>query len=151
MKKFIFALFLILSAPAMAQEGEYTTVYGSLRKDEVNVRSGPGTQYPILWIYTRFGYPVEIMNTYQSWYQVRDAEGETGWVYKSLVSKKTTSLVSQGAPIVLYRNSDATRPLIKFAPDVILGVEACTPFLCRVQYENLKGWVVRNRLVMGVN
>lgn len=129
---------------------EMDVMYGSIRKNEANVRSGPGTQYPILWIYKKFGYPVEIIRKYQSWYQIRDIEGESGWVYKSLISKRRTSLVSEGKPIVMYRQPDATEPLIKFAPGVILAIDHCTPHLCKVVYGNMSGWVIKNRLEMGV-
>lgn len=129
---------------------EMDVMYGSIRKSEANVRSGPGTQYPILWIYKKFGYPVEIIRKYQSWYQVRDIEGEMGWVYKSLISKRRTTLVGEGKPLVMYKQPDATDPLIKFAPGVVLAVDHCTPHLCKVVYGNLSGWVVKNRLEMGV-
>ena len=34
--------------------------FASLRSDEANVRSGPGTRYPIEWVFRRKGMPVEI-------------------------------------------------------------------------------------------
>ena len=155
MKKIIQYLMLtsILLNPFSIQAqdlDEMDVMYGSIRKSEANVRSGPGTQYPILWIYKKFGYPVEIIRKYQSWYQVRDIEGEMGWVYKSLISKRRTTLVGEGKPLVMYKQPDATDPLIKFAPGVVLAVDHCTPHLCKVVYGNLSGWVVKNRLEMGV-
>ncbi|MEC8467343.1 MAG: SH3 domain-containing protein, partial [Pseudomonadota bacterium] len=68
--------FVVTSQPSFTDEMD--VMYGSIRQNEANVRSGPGTQYPILWIYKKFGYPVEILRKYQSWYQIRDIEGETG-------------------------------------------------------------------------
>lgn len=142
---------LLITSNAQSQEvDEMDVMYGSIRKNEANVRSGPGTQYPILWIYKKFGYPVEIIRKYQSWYQVRDIEGEMGWVYKSLISKRRTTLVGEGKPLVMYKQPDATEPLIKFAPGVILAVDHCTPHLCKIVYGNLSGWVVKKRLEMGV-
>lgn len=153
MKTLLATLIMLTSLNVYAQEEqlEPEVVFGSMRKNEVNVRSGPGTQFPILWVYKRFGYPVEILNTYQSWYQIRDVEGESGWVYKSLISKRRTSLVTEGDPIVMYKNADATDPLIKFAPNVILAIDHCTPYLCKVVYKNSSGWVIKKRLAMGVD
>jgi SH3-like domain-containing protein len=140
--------FVVTSQPSSTDEMD--VMYGSIRQNEANVRSGPGTQYPILWIYKKFGYPVEILRKYQSWYQIRDIEGETGWVYKSLISKRRTTLVSEGKPIVMYREPDATEPLVKFAPGVILAIDHCTQYLCKVVYGNSSGWVIKKRLEMGV-
>jgi SH3-like domain-containing protein len=33
----------------------------SLKQQKINVRVGPGTQYPIRWIYQQQGLPVEII------------------------------------------------------------------------------------------
>lgn len=152
MKKLIYIAislaFVVTAQPAITDEMD--VMYGSIRQNEANVRSGPGTQYPILWIYKKFGYPVEIIRKYQSWYQIRDVEGETGWVYKSLISKRRTTLVSEGKPIVMYREPDATDPLVKFAPGVILAIDHCTQYLCKVVYGNSSGWVIKKRLEMGV-
>jgi SH3-like domain-containing protein len=155
MKKTIKYLLVItilsLSQHAHAvKSDDIDVLYGSIGKSEANVRSGPGTQYPILWIYKKFGYPVEILRKYQSWYQIKDIEGETGWVFKSLISKRRTSLVSEGKALVMYRQADATEPFIKFAPGVILAIDHCTPHLCKVVYGNSSGWVIKKRLEMGV-
>ncbi|MFT7144783.1 MAG: SH3-like domain-containing protein [Alphaproteobacteria bacterium] len=147
-------LLILFSLPAQALPAiteEHGTIFGSMRKNEVNVRSGPGTQFPILWIYKRFGYPVEIINTYQSWYQIRDIEGESGWIYKGMLSKRRTSLVSDGTPLVMYKNADATEGLIRIAPHVILAIDHCTPHLCKVVYGNTSGWALKKRLILGVD
>lgn len=153
MKWILTACFLLLSTQAHADEKKLSpeVIFGSMSQNLTNVRSGPGTQFPILWIYQRKGFPVEVLNSYQSWYQIRDVEGESGWVYKSLISKRRTSLVTEGEPIVMYKNPDATEPFIKFAPGVILSIDHCTPYLCKVVYGNNKGWVIKNRLTMGVD
>tara|TARA_R110000868_G_scaffold218576_1_gene468953 strand:+ start:99511 stop:99963 length:453 start_codon:yes stop_codon:yes gene_type:complete len=149
--RFLLIILCLYTLPVTAQETDMDTMFGSMRKNEVNVRSGPGTQFPILWVYKRFGYPVEILNTYQSWYKIRDIEGESGWIYKGLLSKRRTSLVSEGKPLVMYKKPDATKPVLRFAPNVILAIDHCTPYLCKVVYGNVSGWVVKNRLVLGVD
>ena len=52
----------------------------SLKSDRVNLRQGPGTEYPTAWVFRRAGLPVEVIKEFESWRQVRDAEGTTGWV-----------------------------------------------------------------------
>ncbi len=58
----------------------------SLKSDETNVRTGPGTRYPIAWVYRRAGMPVEVVEEYDLWRKIRDVEGTTGWVHKTMLA-----------------------------------------------------------------
>ena len=49
-----------------------------------NIRSGPGTQYDVLWQVERY-YPILVIDKSDVWYQFKDFENDTGWVHKSLV------------------------------------------------------------------
>ena len=57
-----------------------TTVKG----DKVNLRKGPGKNYPILWEYGN-GFPLKIVKKQGSWVNVRDFENDSGWIHKSLL------------------------------------------------------------------
>src|SRR5690606_22976961 len=57
----------------------------SLGAQEVNMRSGPGTRYPIKWVYTRKGLPMRVEAEFDIWRKVRDRDGEVGWVHGSLL------------------------------------------------------------------
>src|SRR5262245_37242621 len=62
--------------------------FASLRSDEANVRSGPGTRYPIDWVFRRKGMPVEIVAEYENYRKIRDWQGASGWVHQSLLTGK---------------------------------------------------------------
>jgi len=51
-----------------------------------NIRSGPGTQYDILWKVEKY-YPLLVIEKSESWYYFRDFEDDKGWVHQSLVDK----------------------------------------------------------------
>ena len=53
-------------------------------KDNCNVRSGPSTQEEILFIVDK-GIPFKELERQESWVQVQHADGEKGWIHKSLV------------------------------------------------------------------
>ncbi|MGI9419233.1 MAG: SH3 domain-containing protein [Geminicoccaceae bacterium] len=42
------------------------------RQREVNVRFGPGQQYPINWVFTRPGVPLEIIAEFDNWRKIKD-------------------------------------------------------------------------------
>src|SRR5271167_3380417 len=105
----IFVL-LLFAAPAFAVDetdtGEDSSKNGSnlpiprfasLRASDVNLRTGPGTRYPIDWVFTHQGMPVEITAEYEMWRRVRDAEGDEGWVHKNALTGKRSAIVIGGA------------------------------------------------------
>gem|GEM_PF-931150 len=51
-----------------------------------NVRSGPGTQYDVLWQVEKY-YPFEVLKKESKWYYFKDFEGDRGWLHESLVKK----------------------------------------------------------------
>ena len=49
--------------------------FASVRSDEANVRTGPGTRYPVEWVFKRKSMPVEIVAEYENWRKIRDWQG----------------------------------------------------------------------------
>src|SRR5262245_55806966 len=80
-------------APTAGGSGLAVPRFVSLKSDRVNLRQGPGTDYPTAWVFRRAGLPVEVIKEFESWRQVRDAEGTTGWVLGSMLSGRRTALI----------------------------------------------------------
>ncbi len=76
---------VLLAIPALADTK-------SIAKDEVNVRSGPSLESPIVFR-APVGYPIKIEKENGQWVFFRDWENDTGWVYKPLVSDVQTVVV----------------------------------------------------------
>ncbi len=64
--------------PAAVGSGLPVPRFVSLKSDRVNLRNGPGTDYPTGWVYRRAGLPLEVVKEFEGWRQVRDAEGVNG-------------------------------------------------------------------------
>lgn len=67
----------------------YKTLVGSVRtvitrKEKCNVRSGPGTKYGIVFTAER-GIPFKVLKRKGNWINIQHSDGDTGWIYKSLV------------------------------------------------------------------
>src|SRR5581483_8166931 len=45
--------------------------FAALRSDDVNLRAGPGTRYPIEWVYKRRDLPMEIEREFEVWRLVK--------------------------------------------------------------------------------
>ena len=118
----------------------------SLRAGEVNLRTGPGVQYPIEWIYQKQSLPVEIIAEHTTWRKIRDWEGAQGWAHQSMLGAKRSMIVIGGTRNV-YRKPDAAAPVVaRVEPGVIGKLAACPDGTdwCRVEIEGLEGWIKRS-------
>ena len=60
--------------------------WAALRADEVNLRTGPGTRYPIEWLYRRRDLPVQIQREFEAWRLIEDQDGVKGWVHQATLT-----------------------------------------------------------------
>jgi len=120
----------------------------SLRAGEVNMRSGPGVQYPVDWVYRRRHLPIEVIAEFQTWRKVRDHQGTQGWVHQTMLDGERTAIVL-GRTRTLRADPDATaRALARLEPDVIVRIAACPKDggWCRVRAAGFEGWIRRVEL-----
>jgi SH3-like domain-containing protein len=122
----------------------------SLRPEEVFVRTGPGTKYPVEWIYRRSGLPVEITLEFENWRKIKDFEGAEGWVHHSMLSGRRAGHVQAQEPVPLYRDNDAEKgKLAMVEPGSILVLEECGPVFCKIKAQGFEGWIER-KFVWGI-
>jgi SH3-like domain-containing protein len=114
----------------------------SLDANDVNMRAGPGTEYPILWQYHRKGLPVEIVQEFDTWRRIRDRDGAIGWVQANLLSSKRTAQVIDQQQVMMSE-SDGGVPVAKLDPGVIGHIKECAGSLCRLDVNGYKGWLPR--------
>lgn len=120
--------------------------FASLEAAVVNVRRGPGTRYPIDWVYHRRGLPVEIIREFGNWRQVRMPDGTTGWVYHALLTGIRGFLVT--APNTTLRSSPrpdsgAVAHLRRGVIGTLRHCEAGAAW-CAVRVHHLRGWLPRS-------
>lgn len=118
----------------------------SLRADEVNLRSGPGERYPIDWVLTRKGLPVEIVQEFDVWRKIRDSQGSVGWVHQRMVTGARTVIVT-GETRILHADPDPASPAVARAePGLIAKLLECRGAWCRLEANDLKGWLRRGEV-----
>lgn len=118
----------------------------SLAKQEVNVRAGPGSKYPIKWVYERKGLPVEVVLEYGNWRKIRDYEGQEGWVYHTLLSGRRNAVISSDVPVPLYKKPEKEVAEAFFSPLVVMRLNRCNDSYCQVEKDNYSGWIERKML-----
>lgn len=145
----VLTAFVVGEAPAPAQTrnpgGEPLPVprFVSLRRDEVNVRAGPGMNYPIEWKYMRQNMPVEVLQDFQYWRKIRDVEGTEGWVHHSMLSGKRYALVTGDMRPLRRRPEPESGIVAQVEPGVIAQILECQGQWCRLDAAGIKGWLAR--------
>jgi SH3-like domain-containing protein len=57
-----------------------------VKNNKTNLREGPGTQYPIVsWAPVDKYFSMKVLKTQRDWVHVKDAYGDTAWIYRPLV------------------------------------------------------------------
>lgn len=115
----------------------------TLRSEEANARTGPGTQYPIEWRFTRRGMPVEVVAQFSQWRKIRDWQGAEGWVHQSLLSGRRAVVVTGIARVLRRRAVEDSDPVAQVEPGVIGRLLECEPGWCRVELQSYRGWLKR--------
>jgi SH3-like domain-containing protein len=119
----------------------------SLKSGRVNSRIGPGLKYSVDWLYLRAGLPMEIIQEYDNWRRVRDADGAEGWINQSLLSGRRTAIAApwqrgKAAQIELLaepRTEAGTIAILE--PGVIGTIKSCTGEWCEMSFDGHTGWI----------
>lgn len=74
----------------------------SIDRDIVNMRSGPAISYKALWQFGR-GYPLKVIGSRKECYKVQDFEGNSGLIYKPLVSRTSHVVVKKKLINIRFR------------------------------------------------
>ncbi len=134
------------NAPKTAINGTGLDVprFVTLKSDKVNLRVGPGTDYPIAHVYVRRNLPLKVVSEFDVWRKVIDHDGVTGWVHGNMVSLKRFAVIT--APVVRLRaEPDDTSPVSAIAErNVVMELQYCQQKWCRLAKGKGAGWALRD-------
>ena len=120
--------------------------FASLRAPKVNLRTGPGSRYPVDWILVGRSTPVKIVAVFDTWRKVSDSTGTVGWVHKAMLSSRRTVIVT-GARQALYEKAKRSARVVALVEaKVVARLLDCDANWCRLEVVGYRGWVPRNKL-----
>ena len=118
----------------------------TLKSDKVNMRVGPGREYPLSWVYKQKNLPLKVIAEFDVWRKVIDHEGTIGWVHSQLVTLKRYALI-QSRLTKLHRKADEASAVVAVADKgVLLELQICEPLWCRVAANDLRAYVRRDAI-----
>lgn len=83
---------LLVATLSAAALGAWAQTMVSVSGSTVNMRERPSLDAPVLWELQR-GYPLEVTERRGNWLAVKDFEGDTGWVARSLTGDEPHHIV----------------------------------------------------------
>jgi len=115
----------------------------STKSNEVNLRTGPDTKYPIEWVYKKSGIPLEVVQEFGNWRKVKDWDGTTGWIIKSGLTSRRSFRALGKAPLRRGESLDSVvfAEIGAGAVGKILQCPATNPTTCRVEIQGYQGWI----------
>jgi len=137
------ALLLSLAATASAQDKQ-PPYWASIASGEAMMRSGPGRNYPGIWLYKRRDLPIRVIQTYPNWRKIEDPDGARGWMLVTLLSDRRTAIVKPGSPRDIHTKADANSPVRYRAEAGVVGrIEQCNGSFCQFQAGKRKGYIAQ--------
>ena len=121
----------------------------SLRSSRINARSGPGSRYPIEWVYQQKGAPVEIIAEFELWRQIKDWEGSETWVHKAMLSGRRFVKVVNPGENNIYAKPEPDSRVVAHVEDGVVGEADKCPAdsdMCLIKFDSVQGWMPRSVL-----
>ena len=139
MQKLIFIIFVFLNifTSCIAIEKNY---FLSLKNKKVNVRYGPGFDYPIKYIYKKKFLPVKVIDKKENFRRIIDHKKNSGWIHISQL-RKSNSLIVLEDKIVFNKNSKFSKPLFKLEKGRLVILKKCISNWCKIKSDNYTGWM----------
>ena len=112
----------------------------SLKKDKVNVRYGPGFEYPIKYIYKKINLPIKQIDEKENFKRIIDLKNNSGWIHVSQL-KKVNSIIPKTDKVLFSRPTNFSKPLAKIEKGRVLLIQNCSKNWCKIKTDNFKGWI----------
>ena len=94
----------------------------------------------------RRGMPVEIIDEFGNWRQIRDWQGVTGWVHRSMLQGKRGVLVIGKERVLRDKPAGASNGVALVEAGVVGRLRRCENRWCLVEVQNHQGWLQRNEI-----
>lgn len=133
----IFTFILLISSNSFSSEKDY---FMMLKYSKVNVRFGPSRDHPIKFVYKKVFLPVKVIDKKDNFRKVIDNKKNSGWIHSSQL-KKNSSIILKDTKILFTKPNKYSKPLANINIGRLLRIIKCEKKWCKVQTDNLKGWI----------
>jgi len=113
----------------------------TLANNKTNMRTGPGREYPIDWIYRKENYPLKVVAEYGNWRKVVDVDQTTGWILRSLLSLRRSAVIIKETQELVRSPKQGDRITLIAEEDVLGTLVKCEKIWCEMEIGGFNGWI----------
>ncbi len=138
-KKIIFFILIFFCSSALSNENFYLM----LKNSKVNVRMGPGLDYPVKFIYKKKYLPIKVIDKKDNFRKIIDHKNNSGWIHISQL-KKINSVIVLSNRILFKKPTFKSKPIANIESGRLLILKKCKKKWCEVISQNYTGWINMN-------
>jgi SH3-like domain-containing protein len=125
-----------------AKENNY---YLILKNNKVNVRYGPGFDYPIKFVYKKKNLPVKVIDKKENFRRIIDFKNNNGWIHTSQL-KEGKAFILLEDQILFAKPTKYSKPILKISKGRLLLVKKCKVKWCKIKTGKYIGWLKANNV-----
>ena len=133
----------LVNAKSLGQSTGYELPrYVSLQSNKSNLRVGASKDYPKILTYVVKNFPIEITNEYKQWREVKDIDGNQGWMHESLFQGDRYGIIktNHSEPSQIFNKPKGTI-IWKIGNRNIVKINKCLKYWCHINFDGARGWI----------
>ena len=135
-RKVVFLFLISFCTNVLGNENYYLM----LKNSKVNVRMGPGLDYPVKFIYKKKNLPVKVIDKKENFRKVIDHKKNSGWIHISQL-KKVNSVIVLSKRILFKKPTFNSKPIANIESGRLFVLKKCKKDWCEVSSLNYTGWI----------
>ena len=135
-KKIVFFILIFFCNIVFGNENYYLM----LKNSKVNVRMGPGLDYPVKFIYKKKYLPIKVIDKKDNFRKIIDHKNKSGWIHISQL-KKINSVIVLSNRILFKKPTSNSKPIANIESGKLFFLEKCKKNWCQVSSQNYSGWI----------
>ena len=143
----VFFLLIFFFSKNVFAENNYFLM---LKNNKVNVRYGPGFDYPIKYIYKKKFLPIKVIDKKENFRRIIDFKNNSGWIHTSQLSKIKSFILLEDKTL-FSKPTKYSKPILIVSKGRLLLVKKCKAKWCKVKTKQYIGWLRANNVWGSIN
>jgi SH3-like domain-containing protein len=136
----ILAALALVATDAIAQTKQ-PPYWAAIVPGQARTRTGPGRNYPAMWMYQRRGLPVKVVAVFPAWRKVEDPDGAQGWMQANMLTDERTAMVRSGVQPMRAKPAAGAAIVWRAAGGVVGKLRKCADGWCDFDVAGRRGWI----------
>jgi SH3-like domain-containing protein len=113
----------------------------SVSVNEAKIRSGAGNNFDVIWKSEKY-FPFKVLKKTGEWYQIRDFQGDEGWVHQSQVANTPSVITTKDKTPLRSEPKPEAKTLFTVGPGIPFKVIKHSNKWILVEHaDGDKGWI----------